>query len=295
LLEPFVLAGAGVKPGQFPDIQQVDVAPTVAALLGLNIPASAQGKVQTDMLMLTGEQNAALHDASAYQQIQLYNAYVPAIGGKPAKVLVHPDQNPVDDYERAMDAVKVERLNTERILRFVLAIIIALMPIAILIWMRSVKVAWLLGSAVSYVLLFNFGYAVIAGRTYSLSSVASTDDIVLFTAGTATASLALAWMSLSYVLKLFRSTPWQAAEIVMAFTWITLYILSLPAMWSFALNGAVVTWTLPDMASMFMGFLCVLQALIVAAAGLILVAITALIAKLTNSPLPTGERELEQQ
>ncbi|HEX9028622.1 MAG TPA: alkaline phosphatase family protein, partial [Anaerolineales bacterium] len=40
LIEPFVLAGAGIQPGQYPDVQMVDVAPTLAALLGTNIPAT---------------------------------------------------------------------------------------------------------------------------------------------------------------------------------------------------------------------------------------------------------------
>ncbi len=290
LVEPLVLAGAGVRPGAYPDVQQVDVAPTIAALLGLNIPASAQGRVQTDVLTLADEQEAAIHDASAYQQIQLYNAYIPAIGERPAKVLVAPDQNPVDVYEQAMDAAKARRLSAERLPRFALAILLALVPAAVLIWKRSSTVAWLVGGAALYVLLFNFGYAFIAGRTYSLSSVASADDIILFTAGTAIASLALAWMGLSYVLKWFRSTPRQAAGTVMAFMWITLYLLCLPALWSFTLNGAVVTWTTPDIASMFMGFLFALQAVIVAAAGLILTGVTALVAKFnqrqqTPSPL----------
>ena len=53
LVEPFVLVGAGVKPGSYGDVNQVDVAPTLAVLLGANIPATAQGRVRTEMLALT--------------------------------------------------------------------------------------------------------------------------------------------------------------------------------------------------------------------------------------------------
>ena len=60
LVEPWVLAGAGVKPGSYGDVAQVDVAPTLAALLGVNIPASAQGRARTEMLALTPEQTAAI-------------------------------------------------------------------------------------------------------------------------------------------------------------------------------------------------------------------------------------------
>lgn len=277
LLEPFVLAGAGVKPGQYPDVQQVDVAPTVAAFLGLNIPASSQGHVLTDMLDIGDDQSAAVRDAVAYQQIALYNAYMPAIGARPTKVLVPQDRNAVDVYQQAIQTAKSARLNAERIPRFALAIIIALIPAAILIWKRSKTIMWLLGGALVYIILFNFGYAVIAGRTYSLSSVASSTDIILFTASAAASSLTIAWLLLAIRQSWFKSAPRRAGELTLSLTFLTLYLLALPILWSYAWNGARITWTLPDMTSMFMGFLSTLQALIVAAVGVILTGVAALV------------------
>ncbi|PRZ02886.1 putative AlkP superfamily pyrophosphatase or phosphodiesterase [Isoptericola sp. CG 20/1183] len=47
----FALAGAGIAPGRPPsDPRHVDVAPTVAALLGIDPPAGAQGRVLTEAL-----------------------------------------------------------------------------------------------------------------------------------------------------------------------------------------------------------------------------------------------------
>ena len=43
LMEPFVMVGKGVVPGKYGDVQMVDVAPTIAALLGTNIPAIEPG------------------------------------------------------------------------------------------------------------------------------------------------------------------------------------------------------------------------------------------------------------
>lgn len=54
LIEPFLLVGNGVVPGTYEDTQMVDVAPTLAALLGANIPASSQGHVLTQMLLTIG-------------------------------------------------------------------------------------------------------------------------------------------------------------------------------------------------------------------------------------------------
>ncbi|MCL4531016.1 MAG: hypothetical protein M1282_16610, partial [Chloroflexi bacterium] len=163
-------------------------------------------------------------------------------------------------------------------------------PVYFLIKKRSSLIAWMLGGALLYIARFNFGYAVLAGRTYSLSSVASASDIIMFTASTTASSLALAWLFLGYIVKWFNFPPREAAEKVLAFTFITLYLVSLPILWHFALNGLLVTWTIPDMASMFMGFLSILQALVIAITGLILVGVTALIAKInqrqrTSSPL----------
>jgi Type I phosphodiesterase / nucleotide pyrophosphatase len=275
LLEPFVLTGAGVKPGEYPDIQQVDDAPTVAALLGLNIPATAQGVVQTSMLNLAPTQLVNINTALAAQKLQLLTAYQKAIGYSAS---FQTDPNSVPDLIRAMDQAKANRLNAERIPRFVLAIIIALIPAVILVWKRSRKIAWLLGGAILYIVLFNFGYAVLAGRTYSLSSVASSTDIILFTAETAAISLVLAWLALAIILKWFKSTRREGAENTLAFILTVLYLLALPVLLSYAINGALVTWTTPDMASMFMGFLSILQGLIVAVIGLILTGLTAIVA-----------------
>lgn len=49
----FALAGAGVRPGVAPqDPRHVDVAPTIAALLGIEPPAGSQGRVLDEALRL---------------------------------------------------------------------------------------------------------------------------------------------------------------------------------------------------------------------------------------------------
>jgi hypothetical protein len=147
----------------------------------------------------------------------------------------------------------------------------------VLIWKRGKTTAWLAGAALLYVALFNFRYAILAGRSYSLSSVESPSDIILFTAVTAAAALIIAWLATSFPLHTFKRAPLQAAAITLGSTGVILYLLALPILWSFALNGALVTWTLPDMASMFMGFLSILQSMVVAVVGLLLTGVVSLI------------------
>ncbi|HUH97603.1 MAG TPA: alkaline phosphatase family protein [Anaerolineales bacterium] len=279
LVEPLVIAGRGIKPGQYPDGNMVDTAPTTAALLGLNIPADSEGVVRTDMLSISADQQLRIDQAMAAQKSQLLTDYEQAIGYSASFPV---DPNSVPDLMRAMDSAKSNRLRAERGPRLVWALILALIPAGIGVWRRSRKLAWLLGGAILYIVLFNFGYAVLAGRTYSLSSVASSSDIISFTAETAAVSLIIAWLVLAIRLDWFKTSPGAGALNTLVLVLTTLYLLWLPVVWSYAVNGALVSWTTPDMASMFMGFLSILQGLIVAGVGVLLTGATAAIALATR-------------
>jgi len=282
LIEPFVMLGARVKPGHYSDIQMVDVAPTIAVMLGLNLPAANQGHPLIDMLAVPTEELAPIQTALASQQRQLEQAYMTAIGEKTMNVQVGSGQDVVKPYQQAIDKARTQRLNQERTLRIPLAILLAAIPAIILILRRDKKVLWLLGGALLYVLLFNLIYAVIAGRTYSLSSVASQMDIIVFTCVTASVSLAITWLLTMLVQKTFLNKPFEAAGNSLALVLMTIYVLALPVLLSFAWNGALVTWTIPDFLTMFLGFLSILQALMVATVGLVLTASAALVARVVN-------------
>jgi hypothetical protein len=279
LVEPFVMAGAGVRPGNFGGIQMVDVAPTIATLLGLNLPATNEGYVLTDMLSLPANELPAIQTALKAQQAQLFGAYTQAIG---SSAPVGDDPNIVTATQAAIDRARYARLWRERIPRLILAVILAALPAVVLILRRNRKTLWPLGGALLYVLLFNLIYAFIAGRTYSLSSVASETDIIVFTAVTSTAALTVAWLLTLLGQKAFRQGASKAAGKSLAVVLMTIYILSLPILLGYAWNGILVTWTIPDLMTMFLGFLSILQALIVAAAGLVLTGATALIAALAG-------------
>ncbi len=77
----------GFKPGSlYPDIEQVDVAPTIAALLGTNFPASAEGRVQTAMLNLSPAYGTKIQAAEITQKKLLYQAYAAAINSQPTRL-----------------------------------------------------------------------------------------------------------------------------------------------------------------------------------------------------------------
>ncbi len=274
LIEPFVLAGAGVTPGRYADVQQVDVAPTLAALLGAGIPATAQGRVLTEMLALPPDVAAALRGAEEAQKRTLAEAYGAAIGRPVAWTA---GEDPASAAEGAMSAARSARLNAEQLPRALLAGVL-LGALAFGLWRsRGRELGWMLLAALVYVALFNLRYAVLDGRTYSLSSVASANDIILYAAVTAALSLLFAWLVLAVVLRLARRAPLAAAWATLRWTLISLAVASLPALFSFVLNGPVVGWTLPDFGSFFLGFLAVLQLLFIALCGLVLSGLAAML------------------
>ncbi len=85
LVQPLVLTGKGINPGTYGDINQVDIAPTIAALLGAAIPSSSEGQVRAEMLNLP---EGIVARIPAYLNTQLagvVNAYSRAVIGSEQK------------------------------------------------------------------------------------------------------------------------------------------------------------------------------------------------------------------
>ena len=254
---------------------QVDVAPTLAALLGVNIPAATQGRVRADMLNLTPEQTDAIGQATTGQQGALAQNYAQAIG---RPVTVQPGGDVVAATQAAMVSARAARLRTERLPRILLALVLALAPAVLLFLRRGRTVAWLLAGAVLAVALFHLRYAVLAGRTYSLSSVTSSDALIAFVAVTGLLAFVVSWVVTAFPLRTFQGGPGRAATLTVALALVTVYLLSLPILWSYALNGLFVTWALPEFGSLFLALISGIQVLAVAAGGLLLCGVAALIA-----------------
>ncbi len=284
LLEPFVLVGAGVIPGEYGDVNMVDVAPTLSVLVGANIPAATQGHVLEEMLTLSEVHKNALPSVTYDQQKQLLEAYQRAIG-------VEIEQAPpmktsagqvVDDFQAALEATRWDRLRSERLGRAVLASALFLLPLVFLIWKRGKDIAFMLVGALFYHVLFHFRYATLDRLPYSLSWVDSQEALIQYIGVTAAIALGLVWSMIWLALKAWLRKPQQAAEFGLGLTLTVIYSLSLPPLWSFVLNGAFVTWTLPDFPSLYLGFISVLQILVVAVLGLAETGIAALISRFAH-------------
>jgi len=285
LIEPFVLVGAGVRPGQYGDVMMVDVAPTVAALLGSNIPASSQGRVLTEMLNISPEQERVIAAATLRQQQRLLEAYQEATGynykGETKVVQLAQSKSVaeiVQAYQGAMELMRATRLRRERLPRGFLALVVAAIPGLWMYHRRGKVVAWLLVGGFLYALIFNIRYAVIDRRTYSLSSVTSAEALIGYVAVTALIAMAVSWLVTFLGSAVYRMNPPGAALIGLGTSLVIIYLLTIPVLWSFALNGAIATWTLPDFASTFLGFISTLQILVISISGVVLSGFSALVA-----------------
>ena len=279
LVEPFVLAGAGVKPGGYGDVQMVDVAPTLAALLGTNLPASAQGQVRSEMLDLPAGTSAALPAAVAAQQTQLVNDYTRAIGAI-GQIFTAPQSADVSAYQAVLESAHDARLQAERLPRGILSAVIIVLPLFLILRHRRKTVLWFLAGGLIYVALFNLRYAVLDGKTYSLSSVTGAADLIVYTAITAGAALVIAWIICAVGSGMFRQAPLPAARAAQGLFSITIYLLLIPVLVHFTLNGAVPTWTLPEFWTAFVALLSMVQIMIVSVLGLAIMGITSKIASI---------------
>ncbi|GAP15855.1 uncharacterized protein of the AP superfamily [Longilinea arvoryzae] len=274
LVEPFVLVGAGVKPGSYPDIQMVDIAPTLAALLGTNLPASTQGQVLTDMLDLPEQTLAALPAATQAQQTALLKAYSAGMGVA-APAVAGTD---VAAYQAAIASIRADRIACERLPRIGLAVVLGLIPLVMLFLKRRSGTAWFLGGAILFQALFHFRYAFLDGKVYSLSGITSQADFTSYIVTTGGIALVISWTVIMLASGLLRRGPAAAARGTLALALTTAYLLLIPILYHFALNGAVVTGFLPEMAPAFMALLSLVALIIVSAGGLLLTGLAALLA-----------------
>ncbi len=277
LREPFVLVGPKVRPAYYPNVTMADVAPTVAVLLALNLPASSQGRPLTEMLDLTTEDKAQIHAAEVSQKETLLRAYEAAIGSRSA---LSPSTDDPASYLRVMEDARLIRLGRERVWRNVLATFLAFLPPYLLFLRREKRALPLLLGALVYTGLFHFRYAILDERTYSLSSVESQEWLIPYVGLTTALALIAGWLLAMLLARGFLQGAKQAASLSLGYVWLVLYLLALPILLSFAVNGLLITWTLPEFYTMYLALLSMIQALVVAVLGLVLTGLSAGIGKL---------------
>lgn len=270
LLEPFIIAGKGVNPGQYADIQMADVAPTISALLGLHLPASSQGQVLTEMISLPESTLRQIPLDLITQQTELLSTYAQAIGAQTPIVR----DNSLAGFQTAIQSVQTQRLNSERLLR--LALIVPLYGLLFILFIRHMKRSSgrLLLCASMYLAVFTTLYTLIAHKLYSFSNISSPLDLLLSTLWMCAIALVLSWLIGSWSLNSLSMRSARAAERTLDITLAILLGIFLPVVYHTIINGFLTTWILPDLEIAFIGVYHLLQASIVGLFGLCLSGIT---------------------
>lgn len=185
---PLVLAGAGVRRGvQGGDVRQADIAPTVAVLLGIPIPAHSQGRPLVEALEADA---GAFARRWADQQRGLYSSVANYLERPELAALFNdtrldaltdsPDGVAAfsDDLAREYFLARQARLERERARRLPIAVGVAVLPALYLLLHR--RKSLLLPALVGAAVFFAIDYGLFFGRGYRFSlSVFNTESQIL--------------------------------------------------------------------------------------------------------------------
>lgn len=279
LTEPLVLAGAGIRPGPYEDVQMVDLAPTISALLGLNLPASGQGRVREKLLALPAESAAKIPTMEAAQQEQLVKIYTTAIG----QPVTQPRVPTVDGWQAAIESARNGRLANEQWPRALISLVILAVTAWAVLQLAGARIGWALAGLGVYLLVYNLRYVVIDQFTYSFSSIPGSMDLIIYNAITVVIAMVAAWLTFGLGARLFRSRPMDAAVNSLSLTFTIAWALVLVALVNFTINGFTITWTTPEPVSFFFGLFALVQLLFTGAYGLLFSGLSALIARVTHA------------
>jgi len=265
LTEPYMFAGKGIRPGNYPDIEMVDIAPTISVLLGLNIPSACQGQPLLDLINIDSERKSLVYDAISNQQKQLLSAYSKAINPK------NTFSSEITDVVSAQESIRNirnSRLRAETLRRtLIIAILFGLSFILFLQTQKKTIVFGFLVTAIGYILIFNFRYYFLDQLPYSLSWVTGQNELIMYIAVTSISSFFIGWLLYILFSKSYLKSIKEISLITLKLTISTIFLVATPIYISFAINGLLVNWTLPDMPSMYLAFIALLQCMFISIIG----------------------------
>ncbi len=295
--QPFVMIGKRVIPGRYNDIEQIDIAPTIAALLGLSFPSANQGRPLLEMLQLPDPDLAQTSVALAAQRVTLTQSYLQALEMPPAEKIgdiakagqLLADKNYagatklafylVSQADEAARQAQAKRLSRERRLRFFM-LVGALIIVEWYITRQRTEL-WvdaLLSGAV-IVAAYHIIYR-LQGLPYSLSAIINLEQswfAVMLRTGVSVLLGSLFFLTLLALRRYTRSAVILHAAYELFFFAAVGFIL--PALYGFWQFGATVTWYFPDVTLFFYYFTALWQTFWLAVMGLFLPALIVLLNK----------------
>ncbi len=289
---PLVMVGKTIRHGAYTERLQVDIAPTIAALLGLPIPVHAQGRPLVEMLEASADAKGRIGVNAGLQLVGLYDAYAQTLGVRPfaGEVLTKYRERLARGEEGALSsmgeeitaraqAARAKRLWRERLLRLPIALGIALAPLLyLLLFRRRLRQLLLpLGFALLYFVFYN---ALFFGRGYnwSLSAFNSEAQIKTFFNGRLLdAAISFIAAGLLLALVSWKRPLLQTLERMVTFAFFVGYLLLLQVDLFYWLYNIRFSWALPDLKLGFKYYMDLLQMVPTGLLGVILAPLGVLI------------------
>ncbi len=289
---PLLITGGPVAPGVYSDISPTDVAPTLAVLLGVSPPTSAQGRILYELLRLDNAHITAAQLPLTRQRVALAQAYIAAVTGgqesAPASLgddLAQADaaleQNNISGaYQLAllaqqhadssMAAARARQIAAAQWPRLLLAGLLLLVWSGLL-WRRRGRYAGvILFCAIIAVGLYHSLYQ-LQGLEYSISSLTNLPALPYEVARRLTIGLVAGGGIILIVLMLVGEEDWVTLlGTGYGFSVLVTYLFCLPLFWAFWQNGLAVTWHLPNVDVLFWQITGLYEAMVAALLGLFL-------------------------
>lgn len=289
---PLVMVGKAIRHGAYTERLQADIAPTVAALLGIPIPVHAQGRPLVEMLEASAEVKGRIGLNAGLQLVGFYDAYAQTLGVRPfaGDVLTRYRERLARGEEGALSgmweevtaraqAARAKQFWRERLLRLPIALGIALVPLLyLLLFRRRLRQVLLpLGFSLLYFVFYN---ALFFGRGYlwSLSAFNSEAQIkAFFNERLLDAALSLIVAGLLLALVSWKRPLLQTLERMVTFAFFVVYLLLLQVDLFYWLYNIRFSWALPDLKLGFKYYMDLLQMVPTGLLGVILAPLGVLI------------------
>jgi hypothetical protein len=272
LQEPFVATGAGILPGVYDPIQMVDLAPTIAILLGTSLPSSAEGRPLVDILAITESQKQAIATLHHTQQANLIESYAVAIGAKETDLI-----RALNDSQAEITMLQINYLSRGRLLRTILTGLMLGVFLYFSYKSRSTKTLPMLAGSIVFLLIFHILYSLITGLPYSFSIITSPESFILDAVFKTVISYLLAAIITGILVRIWRETSSSSVMLTLMFTALVVIVAGAPSFWYLILYGMTIQTILPDIGLLFRGMLSLIQVMTVGLSGLILTGISAAI------------------
>jgi hypothetical protein len=289
--QPFFMVGAKVIPGDYSEIRQTDIAPTLAALLGTAPPMMAQGRILTEMLRLSEYDQAILQLALAEQRVALAEAYQTLLTGQASNAprlvndldyaqatfaqkniqgAIQLAQLTREEADTVMNTTRTGQIQTGQIIRLLVSAL-GLLVWFMVMWRRRGYHAGSIVVAAMITLTIYHGLYQLQGYSYSISSFRAISGLPLEIARRSAISLVIGGGFLLIFLILANEGDWIILlGSAYGFSVMVTFIFVLSFCWGYWQNGWALTVFLPAVEPSYWQLAGAVESIMTALLGLLL-------------------------